>query len=432
MIRSGRFCLLVLALATTAPFLTLSGMAADWPQFRGADRCGVSKETGLPQEWSATKNMVWKRELPGPGSSSPIIFGDHVYVTCYTGYGLDVNAPGKLAELKRHLVCVDRATGKLLWTRSEVDPDASDTPYKDGNIALHGYASHTPAADASGVYAYFGAGGAAGYSHAGEKKWRVSLGANAKNNSYGSGASPVLSGDLLIVNACIETAELYKQGDTVALDKRTGKEVWRQRAGGEWSSPLLVSVGGRIELVVATRRGPWLGLDPATGKRLWECEAKEYCGTPVAHDGVVYAVGGDSRAAFRAGGRGDVTRTHKIWDTAGGTWIPSPVYHDDHLYWSTQDGGLVFCADARTGKGNYRERLPNCGRLFASPLVADGRIYYVSREHGTYVLPAGLKFELLAHNKIEDDKSVFNGSPAVSGRHLFLRSNKFRYCIGKK
>lgn len=283
-----------------------------------------------------------------------------------------------------------------------------------------------------GGYVYFGGAGAAGYSQTGEKKWHARLGANGKHNSYGSGASPILHGDLLIVNACIETAELYQQGDTVALDKNTGKVLWRDKAGGEWSSPLLVSVGGRHELVVATRLGPWLGLDPATGNRLWECEGKEYCGTPVAHDGVVYVIGGDSRAAIRAGGRGGVTRTHKLWDTAGGTWIRSPVYHDGHLYWSAHDGGLVFCADARTGKSVYRERLPNCGRLFASPVLADGRIYYVSRERGTYVLPAGPKFELLAHNTIEDDQSVFNGSPAMSGGRLFLRSDKYLYCIGRR
>src|SRR6185295_17578351 len=154
------------------------------------------------------------------------------------------------------LICVDRHTGKVLWARSRVNPDASDTPYKDGNIALHGYASHTPAADASGVYAYFGAAGAVCYNHAGEKKWHSSLGTNAKNQSYGSGASPVLYGDLLIINACIETAELYQQGVTVALDKKTGKQVWSEKAGGEWSSPLLVKAGQKQELVVATRRGP--------------------------------------------------------------------------------------------------------------------------------------------------------------------------------
>jgi outer membrane protein assembly factor BamB len=410
---------------------TASARAADWPQFRGPDRSGVSKETGLPLEWSASKNIVWKTELPGPGGSSPIVFGDHVYVTCYSGYGLDFKAPGNLADLKRHLVCVGRATGKVLWTRDEVDPDGNDAPYKDGNIALHGYASHTPAADESGVYAYFGSAGAVGYSHDGERKWGVRLGARARAHTYGSGASPLLYENLFIVNAVIETAPLYEQGETVALDRKTGKEVWREKVGGEWSSPQLAAVGGKVELVVGTHHpGPWLGLDPLTGKRLWQCKAKDGCGMPVAHDGVVYTFHGDGKAAIKLGGRGDVTETHKAWETTDGARVSSPVYHDGHLYW-TGDGHVAHCTDARTGKSVYRERLDPGGACYASPVLADGRIYYVSREWGTYVVAAKPEYRLLAHNKIDEDRSVFNGSPAVSGGRLFLRSDKYLYCVGK-
>jgi outer membrane protein assembly factor BamB len=405
-------------------------VAADWSQFRGPGGSGTSEEAGLPREWSATKNIIWKTPLPGPGSSSPIVWGDRVYVTSYSGYGLDRNAPGNMADLTRHLVCVDRDSGQVLWTQ-DVDPDGSDQPYERDAIALHGYASHTPVADESGVYAFFGSAGAAAYSHSGERKWRVSCG--KKSDLYGSAASPVLHGDLLIVNAFIETAEEYKQGDLVALDKKTGREMWREKAGSEWSSPLLVRVGGAVELVVGTRhQGPLLGLDPMTGERLWECKAAVACGT-VAHDAVVYLVADDQgKVAVRAGGRGNVTSTHKLWQTPGGTRIPSPVYHDGHLYWSREDGGLVFCADARRGNLVYRVRLPGCGRLFASPVVADGCIYFVSRQNGTYVLPAHPEFRLLAQNKIEDDDSVFNGSPAVSGGCLFLRSDNRLYCVGKR
>jgi outer membrane protein assembly factor BamB len=208
--------------------------------------------------------------------------------------------------------------------------------------------------------------------------------------------------------------------------------VWREKVGHEWGSPIVVKVGGKAELVVATHHpGPWLGLDPATGKRLWQCKAKSDCGTPVAHDGVIYAFAENSRVAIRAGGRGDVTGTHKVWETEGGPRISSPVYHGGHLYWSS-DGHGANCADARTGESVYRARLGTGGDCYASPLAADGRIYYVSRQNGTFVLAAEPKYRLLAHNKIEDDKSVFNGSPAVSGGRLFLRSNKYLYCIGTK
>jgi outer membrane protein assembly factor BamB len=431
-----KFTLLV-ALLAAAPVA-----AADWPQFRGPDRSGVSPEAGLPVEWDATRNVRWKRELPGPGASSPIVFGGRVYVTCYSGYGtervslgkqIDLKPPGNLADLRRHLVCVEAKSGTVLWTRAEADPDATDAPYKDGNIALHGYASHTPCADADGVYAYFGAAGAVGFGHDGRKLWGpVRLGRNARNHAYGSGASPLLYKDLFVVNAVIETAVLYEQGDTVALDRRTGREVWREKVGGEWSSPQLVAVGGAAELVVGTHHpGPWVGLDPLTGKRLWECKAKDGCGMPVVHDGVVYTFHQDGKAAIRAGGRGDVTATHKLWETTNGMRISSAVYHDGRLYW-TNDGHLANCTDARTGREVYRERLGKGGDCYASPVLSEGRLYFVSRTTGTYVVAAKPDFELLAHNRIEDDASVFNGSPAVSGGRLFLRSDRYLYCVGEK
>ena len=409
--------------------------AADWSGFRGPDRSGVSKETGLPLEWSATKNILWKRELPGPGASSPIVFGDRVYVTSYSGYGLDPKAPGNLADLKRHLLCVDAKSGQVLWTREETDPDGTDHVYNKGSVGAHGYASHTPVADASGVYAYFGSAGAVFYTHDGERKWGpVRLGGKGKHHGDGSAASPLLHDNLLIVNAVVETAEAFAQGETVALDKKTGKEVWREKVGGYWSSPLLVSVSGKTELVVATHRGQWLGLDPATGKRLWECAGKNDCATPVAHGGVVYTFHESGKMAIRAGGRGDVTKTHKAWEAMGGSRISSPVYHDGHLYFPGLDWNAK-CADARTGKVVYNERLGrlgNGGNCYASPILADGRLYYVSCYKGTYVVAAKPELELLAHNTIEDDTSAFNGSPAVSGGKLFLRSDKTLYCIGKK
>ena len=406
----------------------LAACGADWPGFRGADRSGISKEAGLPAEWSATKNILWKREMPGPGTSSPIVFGARVYVTCYSGYGLDQKAPGNLADLKRHLLCVDAKSGKVLWTREETDPDRTDHIY-NSTVCTHGYASHTPAADASGVYAYFGSAGAVCYSHDGERKWGpVRLGGKAKHHGDGSAASPLLYENLMIVNAVVETADAFEQGDTVALDKKTGKEVWREKVGGYWSSPLLVRVGGNTELVVATHRGQWLGLDPATGKRLWECEGKNDCATPVAHDGVVYTFHQSGKMAIKAGGRGDVTKTHKTWAAVGGSQISSPLYHDGHLYFPGLDHNAK-CVDARTGKIVYSELLG--AECYASPVLADGRLHYVSRDKGTYVVAAKPEFELLAHNKIEDDKSAFHASPAVSNGKLFLRNDKYLYCIGK-
>jgi outer membrane protein assembly factor BamB len=272
------------------------------------------------------------------------------------------------------------------------------------------------------------------FSHDGERKWGVRLGKKGRFHDDGSAASPLLYENLMILNAVVETADAFEQGDTIALDKKTGKEVWREKVGGYWSSPLLVLVGGKTELVVSTFRGPWLGLDPATGKRLWACEGKNDCATPVAHDGVVYTFHESGKMAIMAGGRGDVTKTHKAWAAVGGSKITSPVYHDGHLYFPGLDWNAK-CVDVRTGKVVYNERLGKLGKggdCYASPVLADGRLYYVSRAVGTYVVAAKPEFELLAFNVIEDDKSAFNASPAVRNGKLFLRSDKYLYCIGTK
>lgn len=405
---------------------------ADWPQLRGPNGAAVSRETGLPLEWSATRNIVWKTPLPGPGSSSPVVLGTHVYLTCYSGYG-GPGATGTVADLKRHLVCVDRDSGQVLWTATL--PAAADAEPPFANVALHGYASSTPVADASGVYVYWGSTGAAGFSHAGTRKWLAPCGPRGPLRDTNSAASPILHGDLLLLIA----DHPAHQGDTIALDKQTGREVWRHRTGGCYISPMLLPVRGRTELVVGSIAGRWLGLDPATGKDLWQCAAPMYAATPVAHDGVVHVTGGDRRAAIRGGGQGDVTwtRGYKLWDAPAGVIVSSPVLHDGHLYWCADKGSLVYCAEARQqGKVIYRERLPGGGagdrQVFASPVVAEGRIYYVTCEQGTYVVAASPTFALLAHNRIEDDPSAFHATPAISGGRLFLRSQRYLYCIGSR
>jgi len=222
----------------------------------------------------------------------------------------------------------------------------------------------------------------------------------------------------------------------IALDKKTGQEVWRQ--GGmdmSWNTPALVKTSGGWELVVQVK-SKILGFDPATGNPLWTCQGVEdyVCPSVVAEGDVVYVIGGrQARAiAVRAGGRGDVTETHKLWEVRKGSNVSSPVVHDGHLYWAHEGRGSVYCVDAKTGEGGYEERLnPRPGRIYASPLAADGKLYYVSRDAGVFVLAARPEFELLAHNKIDTDASIFNGSPAVAGGRLLLRSDRALYCIGK-
>ncbi len=401
----------------------LVAAAADWPEFRGPGGLGLAPDKGLPLTWSADRNVKWKTEMPGPGGSSPIIVGNKVFLICYSGYADANNKPGDITNLKRHVLCVDRAAGKVLWQHdfAAAQPEAPWQTY----LNLHGYASSTPASDGKAVYVFLGLSGVYAFELGGKQLWHTALGKGT--SGWGSGTSPVLYKDLLIVNASVESGAL------VALDKKTGNEVWRVKGiSSSWSSPLLVKLpDGRTELVVAGSNR-LQGYEPDSGKELWHADSFDWyvCPTPVAHDGVVYALQNDTCVAVKAGGRGDVTRTHTLWQKGFGSVVSSPVYHDGYLYWAA--GDVAHCLKAADGKQVYRERLrPAPHDFYASPVVADGKIYYVSRTEGTYVVEAGPKFRLLAHNTLAPDTSVFNGSPAVSDSELFLRSDRYLYCIAQ-
>ena len=405
----------------------VSLVGADWPQFRGPGGAGASDETGLPVTWSDTENLLWRTPLPGPGTSSPITAGNRVFLTCYTGYGLDASAPGNMDDLRLHVLCVGLGDGKILWDR-EVQPKLPEQPYKSV-MNLHGYASSTPAADSERVYAFFGKSDVVAFDHDGRELWRVDVGSRVCG--WGTAASVVLHGELVIVNAAIESGAL------VALNKVDGKEVWRaDRIRRTWNTPALVEApAGKRELVLAID-GQLLGFEPATGERLWTCGGLRGYVSPsvVSHDGIVYAVGrGRIAVAVRAGGRGDVTGSHLLWKTAKGSNVPSPVYHDGHLYFAEAGHGVLHCLNATTGEVVYTERLrPRPGAIYASPVVADGKLYYVSRGDGVYVVAAALQFNLLAHNTFAADASLSNASLAAVDGRLLLRSDKFLYRIGDR
>jgi len=413
----------------TLAFLSLlpTAVAADWAQFRGPAG-GVSDETALPLTWSADENVLWKEALPGFGASSPITVGKKVFLTCYSGYGLDTKNPGEQKGLRLHLLCYDLESGKQLWQK-DVKPVLPDQDYQ-GWLPEHGYASGTPASDGEAVYTFLGKGGVHAFDLDGDFLWAASAG--TKTHRFGTASSPLVYRNLVIINACVESDAL------IAFDKKTGKEAWRSpgilRA---WSTPVLVETAdGKKEIVLSTE-GTVIGYDPEDGKKLWTCEGiNDYvCPSVVAHDGVVFAIGGRKEIrslAVRAGGRGDVTSTHRLWKTANGSKVPSPVYHDGHLYW-VEHTGIAFCVNAKTGDVVYQERLPTGqqGKTYASVVLAAGRLYVVTCYSGTFVLEAKPQFKQLAHNVLGDD-SVFNASPAVVPGRLLLRSDRFLYCIGKK
>ena len=242
---------------------------ADWLRFRGSDTSGVSQETGLPTTWSETENVVWKTALPGMGGSSPIVLGEKIFLTAYSGYGLDREEPGDQKDLALHVLCLDRATGKILWDKTG-DARLPETEYDGGLVRLHGYASGTPVTDGKAVYVFFGRSGVWAYRLDGEPLWKTTVGDGINKRNWGSASSPILAGNLVIVNASIESESV------VALSKTTGKEVWR--AGDikdSWSTPALVDLpGGKQELVVSMH-SKVRGYDPATGKQLWQCASVE-------------------------------------------------------------------------------------------------------------------------------------------------------------
>lgn len=410
---------------TLALTLTLS-QAADWPRFRGPDGSGVSGEKGLPLAWSLKDNVAWKTDLPGPGASSPVFVGDKIFLTCWTGYRVPGQPPGRQADLRRHLVCLDRKTGKQLWSK-EVAPKLPEQELSRGG---EGYASATPAADADRVYCFFGKTGVFAFDHAGKQLWQADAGDRA--GGWASAASPLLHGDLVIVNASIESESV------VALEKKTGREKWRAKGIRQaWNTPLVVKTkDGADELVVVTQPKVF-GFDPATGKELWTCDTDirwYIVPSAVANDGVVYCLGGRSGVtalAVRTGGRGDVTRTHRLWTSEKGSNVPSPVFHDGHAYWVNDATGTAFCVKAATGEVVYEERLPRGGQVYASPLLADGRIHYVGRDGRAFVLPARPQFEVLATNDLRDGSS-FDSTPVAADGRLFIRSDKALYCLEKK
>jgi outer membrane protein assembly factor BamB len=404
-----------------------AGTGADWRQFRGPGGLGISDEKDLPIEWSAEKNIAWKVTLPGGGASSPVVQGERVFVTCYSGYGADAQKPGTMEDLRRHLLCLERATGKTLWSK-EFQPEFPEHKYA-GEGSYHGYAANTPIVDGERLYVFFGKSGVYCFDLDGKEIWHSSVGKNT--NGWGSGASPILYKDTLIVNASVES------GAIVALDKTNGKEVWKAPGiNSAWNTPLLVTTPDKTQELVISVQDRVVGINPDDGKELWKAEGvhRYVCPSVVAHDGIVYAIGGGSTSlAVKSGGKGSVTESHVVWRVDKGSNVGSPIYHDGYLYWANDSDGTVYCQEAATGKVVFSESLkPASSQVWASPVLAGGNLYFVSKGRGVYVVAAEPKFKQLAHNVLADDTSRSNASVAVSNGQLFLRNDQNLYCIGKR
>jgi len=400
--------------------------ANDWPALRGPGGLGVSLEKSLPTKWSATGNIAWKADLPGAGVSSPIVVGDRIFVTCFSGFGMPGQRGGNMSDLVRHVACLDRKSGKLLWTK-EVP---SKLPEQVGMREDHGYASSTPAADSERVYAFFGVSGVFAFDHAGKQLWHADVGQRLNPNKWGSAAALGLYGDLVLVNASSESDSL------IALNKKTGKEVWRTPGIREsWHMPVAASVDGKVEIIIAIL-GKVFGVDPSNGEKLWSCNTDigwYMVPCPVVDGGIVFCLGGRDGTvgmAVRAGGRGDVTRTHRLWTSKKGSNVTSPVFHDGHLYWMNDQRGVAYCAEAKSGRVVYEERIPGASQTYASPILADGKIYYTDRSGKTFIVAARPSFELLGQNSL-GNRLMVNASPTVADGRLLMRVDRHLYCIGE-
>lgn len=399
-------------------------------RFRGPDGTGVAVNARLPAEWDDTRNVAWRRELPGAGASCPIVVGDKIFLTCYSGYGVPGEEIGEMENLVRHLLCLDLADGRELW-RVDIPaklPDSRYTTYVD----THGYATSTPASDGEYIYCHFGVSGIHVYDLTGKQVWQADTGSG--RSGWGTSASPVLWQDLLIVNASMENQAL------LAFDKRTGQQAWEfKKVRDSWSSPALVHYPDGSTEVVLNDRWDLLAVDARTGKLQWKLLAGTtfFCATAVSAGDIVFAMPkNDPVMAVRRTGTADPAdpdgqaEVEVVWKAQSNADISSPVLHDGHLFWVSN---LLYCADAKTGEIVNKKRLPGGGKVFASLVVSDGKLYVTSREDGTYVFTPDSKLELLARNRLTMEESdVIQASPVVAGNSLLLRSNRYLWKLAEQ
>jgi outer membrane protein assembly factor BamB len=423
-----------------------SAADTNWPQWRGPDGAGVSPEKNLPEEWSETKNVRWKTPIPGKGHSSPIVWGKRVFLTTavegpvvpgakavtHKIEGQDWKHPDSVGADRKHtfkVLALDRDTGRILWEQTAWE----GTPYDDRH-RKSSYAASTPATDGQRVFAFFGAEGLYAFDAAsGKLQWKADLG-KLGTVGMGTGTSPVLYDKLVIIQADEEEG---KNSFIAALDKKTGKEVWRtpRKVQVSWATPLLVNTGKRTELVTSGTESV-VAYDPATGKELWRSKGVESNAIPspvatTSHDMVIVSAGFPAKIAYaiRLGASGELKETDIAWKYAKGTaYVPSPILYGDYLYLIT-DKGVMTCLDAKTGEVKYEGgRVPVPATFTASPVAFDGKILLTSEDGDTFFIKAGPRHEVLRTNSLGEPVYA---SPALASGNIFIRGEKHLYAIGK-
>ncbi len=450
-----------------------------WAQWRGPFFNGMAA-TGAPTQWSDTQNIKWKAAIPGRGHSTPVIWGDKIFLTTAIAadpQALNAAAPpprrpdgsppgdrpagdrpaggpppggrpgggggrqgggggpgggvGAGIEHKFVVLALDRKTGKTLWQHSP----KTATPHEGYHRQYGSFASNSPVTDGKNVWAFFGSRGLYCYDLNGKLIWEKDFGVQMKMRlQFGEGGAPALHGNTLVLLFDSEGGSSF----LVALDKATGKELWRtpREEGSNWTSPLIYTHAGRAQIVVSATKKV-RNYDLTTGKLIWECAGLgvNVIPQPIYHDGVVYVMSGyvnPKLLAIRLGKEGDLTGTEEIlWNqTRGLSYTASPVLHDGKLYTLT-DNGMISAFNAKTGEPFYhQQRLPKPYNFKASPVGANGKLYLASEDGDVIVLKLGEKYEVLATNTLADQ--VFISSPIIVDGELFLRSQNQLFCISER
>lgn len=392
-----------------------------WPHWRGPSMQGLASGSGYPEKWSDTENVVWKVSVPGRGHSSPIIWGDRLFLTTATENGS-----------RRSILCFNRSDGSLLWETVVPESPAEQVHQKNS------YASSSPTTDGERIYAYFGSAGLMAVDFEGKVAWYADFG--PINLYHGPGSSPLLYRDRIILSqdqVSFSRGTEASSGFIVAIDKKTGNEIWRKSRKPKpgWGSPIAIQVDDHEEIIVSSSRNIE-AYNPMTGDVIWNCRGNtmEVIPMPVVGHGMVYCSSGRAgpTLAVKPGGKGDVTDTHVVWSTPKGSpFVPSPLLYGDYLYTINDMAGIASCHDAKTGEliGQIRLGEPKREGFSASPVAVEGRIYFVNDDGEAFVLNPAPDFKLLHVNSMCER---ILASPALVDGKWYFRTDSHLICIGGK
>lgn len=411
----------------TAPAVSMvvqTGAAMNyWPHWRGPSIQGIVQGKGYPDRWSETDNVLWKVPVTGRGHSTPIVWADRIFLTTAAADGS-----------RRSVLSFRRSDGKLLW---DIGVPA---PVTERLYQKNSYASSSPTTDGELVYAYFGNSGVVAVNFSGKLVWQVSLG--EINLYHGPGGSPVLYKDRLIL---FQDQMSFGRGGggepppgfIVALDKKTGRELWRKNRSPRpgWGSPIAIQVDNRVEIIVSSGRAID-AYDPDTGEMLWTVKGNmpETIPMPVVGNGLLYCSSGRAGPTFavRPGGKGDVTASHVVWTSPKGSpFVPSPLVVGDYLYTINDMASIASCHNARTGETIGQVRLGEARRegFSASPVVVEGKVYFTNDDGETFVLSTAPDFRLLHVNRLGAPTLA---SPALVDGRWYFRTAGHLLCVGSK